>query len=347
MLKPIRSVLAAVLLLLCGCFLIACDKTSGNTPIQQDVTILDYQYHPGNSRQYEASVQMTAFDGRLYFSLSGERTRSLYVLKEGKMEQVTQLSEDVMAMGDGYVYYSDVNSNSEWCLYCYDISANEAAMLMPMERHVRGNSMDWRTSYLTDDGTYCFYADDACYPITGTTIGEPVQTRETYAIGNHSYYIDGRTLMRKHAGEPPQNLSEYVPDGVKSMISCEGGLLVHNANNGNLLYFIEEESGEIVELFSVPCIYSVSAVNVHGTDVFLSFKRFEKEGLFGSYVRFKNDTMEGTYRISLNDYAVEKISDEIYNGLFIFDDTGIYACDEDCHIYKLDFDGNVIMSLLE
>lgn len=54
---------------------------------------------------------MTAFDGCLYFSSSGDSNRLLYVLKDGEMEQVTQLSQNVMAIGDGYVNYSDVNRN--------------------------------------------------------------------------------------------------------------------------------------------------------------------------------------------------------------------------------------------
>lgn len=346
--KVFRRVLAGALLLFCGNLLMACDKTADSMPLQQNVAILDYQYHPANSRQYEASVQMGVFDRCLYFTpeaSSGNEARLLYVLKDGKMEQVTQLSQDVMAMGDGYVYYSDVNGDAGWGLNCYAIAANKAERLMPMERYVRGNSMDWRTSYLAEDGTYCFYTDDSCYPITGTRVGKPAQGPETYTMGDYSYYVEGRTLMRKRADETPQSLSAYVPDGVKSMIPCQGGLLIHNAYSGNLLYFIEETSGEIVELFSVPCIYAVSAVNVHGKDVYLSFKRFEKEGLFGGYERFPNDTLEGTYRISLEDGSAEKISDEIYDGLFIFDDTGIYACNEDCHIYKLGFDGNVIMTI--
>ena len=346
--KTIRNVLAAVMLLFCGNMLTACDKIADSTPLQQDVVISEYQYHPANSRQYEASVQMGVFDGYLYFSpesSSENDARLLYVLKDGKMEQVTQLLQDVMAMGEGYVYYSGVNGDAGWGLNCYEIAADKAEILMPMERHVRGNSMDWRTSYLAEDGTYCFYEGDTCYPISGTRVGEPAQGPETYTVGDYSYYVEGRTLMRKRADETPQSLSAYAPDGVKSMISCQGGLLIHNAYNGNLLYFVEEASGEIVELFSVPCIYAVSAVNVHGKDVYLSFKRFEKEGLFGSYERFRNDTLEGTYRISLEDKSAEKISDEIYDGLYIFDDTGIYACNEDCHIYKLGFDGNVIMTI--
>ena len=64
--KAFRRVLAGALLLFCGNLLMACDKTADSMPLQQNVAILDYQYHPANSRQYEASVQMGVFDRCLY-----------------------------------------------------------------------------------------------------------------------------------------------------------------------------------------------------------------------------------------------------------------------------------------
>ena len=51
--------------------------------------------------------------------------------------------------------------------------------------------------------------------------------------------------------------------------------------------------------------------------------------------------MEGTYRISLKDYSVEKLNDNIYDGLYYFGDAYIYACDRDGGIYRLNLDGSV------
>ena len=134
----------------------------------------------------------------------------------------------------------------------------------------------------------------------------------------------------------------------KSMIPCDNGLLIHNETNGDFLYFIEAESGDVIELFTVDCIYAVSAVNVHDGYAYLSFVRYTKYGPLGiGGKQDENDALNGTYRISLTDYSVEKISDESYNGLFIFDDTGIYACNEEGSIYKLDFDGQRITTVLE
>ena len=83
--------------------------------------------------------------------------------------------------------------------------------------------------------------------------------------------------------------------------------------------------------------------------VYLSVKRYQNGGTYGAggSESIPDDTVSGTYRISLSDCSSEKISDEIYSGLFIFDDSGIFACDENGRVYWLDFDGNVIGTLLE
>ena len=135
-------------------------------------------------------------------------------------------------------------------------------------------------------------------------------------------------------------------NGSCRIIPCENGILIHNAISPDMLYFVDGVSGEIIELFSVDAERTISAVNVYNEFVYLSFLRYldYDQMWFGLY---KNDSLSGTYRISLTDYSVEKISDIVYDGLFIFDDSGIFACDRKNNVYKLDFEGNLIMTLLE
>ena len=128
------------------------------------------------------------------------------------------------------------------------------------------------------------------------------------------------------------------------MIPCEEGLLIHNETNGDFLYFVEADTGNAVALYTAECIYAYSAVNVYGDNAYLSFVRYTQWGPLGLGGQVsEDDELNGTYRISLKDYSVTKISDEIYNGLFIFDDSGIYACNSDGQICKLDFNGNVLL----
>ena len=89
-----------------------------------------------------------------------------------------------------------------------------------------------------------------------------------------------------------------------------------------------------------------SAVTVVGSDVYFSLDRWEEEYGFYQLRHFKNDTIPGTYRISLKDFSMKKISDEIYDGLYNFDDTCLYVCYKQ-NIYQIDFDGNVQKVLLK
>ena len=128
------------------------------------------------------------------------------------------------------------------------------------------------------------------------------------------------------------------------MIPAENGLLIHNARNNDALYFIDE-SGTIRCLFETDGCEVRSAITVVGSDVYFSLDRWEEEYGFYQLRHFKNDTIPGTYRISLKDFSMKKISDEIYDGLYNFDDTCLYVCYER-NIYQIDLDGNVEKVLL-
>lgn len=127
----------------------------------------------------------------------------------------------------------------------------------------------------------------------------------------------------------------------RAILSTEYGTIVHNQHQGDMLYLIDTE-GTIVQLFDVQCIDHESAITVLNDSVYLSFLRYEdvSEDLKG-LKRFENDSMEGTYRISLVNYGVEKLNDTIYDGLYAFGDGYIYACDDTGSIFRLNADGTV------
>ena len=63
------------------------------------------------------------------------------------------------------------------------------------------------------------------------------------------------------------------------------------------------------------------------------------------FVGFEEDKLSGTYRIDLTDFSTEKISDTVFTGMYIFNDSEIYACDKYYRMYRLAFDGSVIESM--
>lgn len=174
-----------------------------------------------------------------------------------------------------------------------------------------------------------------------------------YQIGAKEYVLDFEL------GESPklffrEKNCEWQDTGLKCGVNCslfptQYGLIVYNrgyANGDKQSLYLIAPNGEAVELLTFRCLYSDSAINLYHDKLYYSVKRYEKYGSLGM-TRYEDDEFEGTYIISLTDMSIEKGSDMIFDGLYIFDDTGIFACDENCNIYKLDFDGYVIDTILE
>jgi len=327
----------------------ACDAPSMSVT-DEHIEINQTEHNPANCRQYEANINMMAHDGKLYFyTVSSGSVFSpnkyagyLSVFEDGTAKQIKSFSgAHILLMADGFVYYEMQDK-----IFCYNVNENRE-----YELFVETFPISRRMIFYSEDGSVYLPKTDDCaeyIPVHGDALELSTAKHEEYSLKAGVCRIEGgyesqRSIVMQ--GGDGSAVSYDLPYGKKSLIPCGDGLLVHNEECGDLLYYIDGNTGKAVELFSVECIFSVSAVNCYEGQVFLSFKRYEKSGEKGM-LRFENDTTEGTYRIDLSDYSTEKISDQIYNGLFIFDDTGIYACNDDSEIFKLDFDGNVILELI-
>lgn len=174
-----------------------------------------------------------------------------------------------------------------------------------------------------------------------------------YYLGEKEYVLnyepgyDPCLLMRERGGEWQDT---GLDCGNKcTLIPTQYGLVVHcsgYSKGGKQHLYLIQPTGEAVELLTFPCLYSVSAINIFDEKLYYSMKRYEKYGEIGM-TRYENDEVEGSYIINLTDLSAEKVSNMIFDGLYIFDDSGIIACDENCNIYKLDYKGNVTDVLLE
>ena len=128
------------------------------------------------------------------------------------------------------------------------------------------------------------------------------------------------------------------------IISNDKLIVLGEYPNDNLL--IIDQQGVHRDVFQIDNAVRIkSSAALHNNYLYYSFLRYEKYGTIG-YVRYKDDTQAGTYRISLDDFSIEKLSDRVYDSLYIFDESGIYAGDEKGRIYKLDFDGNIMDVIL-
>ncbi len=345
------------------------------------VTIQPTGTHPANNRQYGASVWMDVCDGNLVFFPNPSNDGSLFAtpyrgnLLEYSANGVNRLhslnkgkSLNILGSFDGFLYYRvDVTGSYNYDLYCHNLNTGEDIRLFPREEDknlqppIDTNVMNASGVFYAEDGSVFFqlfpeHNKEILYVhVKGDTVLGVETLTQGYPLGDRVYYV-----VNGYADFPPR-ICYTEGDGVlkeipldktaqdRAIIPTEHGLLIHNirerSTSACFLYFIDTNY-ELHKLFSCEAMESTTAVTVWGDYAFFSILRYEgyqKDGIL--LRRFENDTVEGTYRINLDDYSTEKISDKMYDGLYNFDDNHLYACDRNCSIYQLDFDGNVVDTL--
>lgn len=328
------------------------------TVTEQPVNINAREYNHANNCQKNASVWMAEHDGRLLFYSRwctdvSERTKyynQLSVFEDGTATRLDSADAVILARQGDYIYYyawSDIElGKDKYDLYCLNAANGKKTYLA---------SVNWQPEHSfvsADDGTLYILADNSegrFYPVAGNTVGSQAVPKETYLLNDNVYSTEGEITKQLYVTDSSgiKKKIDNIPGGEINIIPCDAGLLVHNPKDRDMLFLIDAETNELINLFPVSDGHPESTVNIHGNDVFLSFSRDFYHEDIDSYAPIENDTLVGTYRISMDDFSVKKISDSVYTGLYIFDDSGIFACDDNSHIYKLDFDGNTVLTLLE
>lgn len=132
------------------------------------------------------------------------------------------------------------------------------------------------------------------------------------------------------------------------MYPREDGLLLHMRKSRIPLCFVSSD-GEVCPLIEYECLSSSSSFNYFGDVGFLSFVRYEKwDSTWGYFLEpYEDDSISGTYRIDLTDFAMEKISDKYYNGIFIFDESNLFVCDPNGGVYQMNHSGDLEATLIE
>lgn len=307
-------------------------------------------FHPGNNRQNASTVWLGCYDGKLYY-FNKNISNSLYALRRDAFAKVSNLSHgtgDITILGivNNFIYYRERDNNDymNQKLYCYDLDSNQEVLLYS------GHLLPCGANYFCDEGAVYFPllstqegATQFVHALGQNMLGIKPLT-EGYTIGTSVYIVEPDVQVERISETDlfGNILCEEVPFEQaykRSIIPYESGLLVHNEGLNSLLYQIGEE-GNVTELFNVPCLSSVSSVNIHNTDAYISVLRYEKYGEKGM-LRYENDQLEGIYRISLIDGSVEKINDMCFAGIYNFDDTCFYCCDNEGNVYVMGFDGTV------
>ena len=365
-----RKIFALALVIALFC-LTACSSASGAADPEEKAKLLEmvgeYQ-SPSNNYQTHSKVWMGSENGKLYFyvinpisrryqydstlcSIDAEGIHKIAVLRASDKEYVNNFN-----LSNGFLYFSSDTydfSTPSSKLICYDFHNTINPFTILYRSYVSGqhsypSNLDESIFFsLKDSNSHTSYLQ-----VKGSRVISVSNSPETHILGNKTVIYDadyqhiGRVMVQDAQGLSKEIQMSYADE--RMIIPTEHGLLIHNYGPSDMLYYFDE-NGNLVNLFHADCYVSYSSVAVYNDRVFFSFDRYEKSGggfLGMSGIRYENDSLIGTYVISLEDYSVRKLSDRIYSGLYIFDDSGIYACDNDCNVYKLSFDGEELGQIL-
>lgn len=352
-----------VLLIAAGAVLIYTGLHASYKAIQEQIPVQEIGEHPANQCQRWASVWMGVYNGKLCFCprVSGRSTKldgNICTFTDDGVKKVCDLETEGPTC---FMYINDRLYYEYGGLNVCDLKTGEVRMIIA-ER--MGALM-----YIAADGSLYFLHDwdnyapaelnaQKCVRVKQDgTVEDDVSLPEEcgYRLADKTYFVLPNngwnsgggfhavfTLQEDGSLELVSELGKH--NWTTTMIPAENGLLIHNTRNHDALYFIDE-SGTIRFLFETDGCEVRSAVTVVGSDVYFSLDRWEEEYGFYQLRHFEHDTIPGTYRISLKDFSMKKISDKIYDGLYNFDDTCLYACYER-NIYQIDLDGTVQKVLL-
>ncbi len=296
-----------------------------------------------NSFQAPFCTDFANFQGELYMVKSeGILTRyTLHRFGDGGVKKIRTLEGACWAkfLADGCLYYAidtgrDTKTSDLYTLRLYNLETGADSEVCTEELFLSSALIEY-----AEDGSILFPLYTK--PIRFIQIsGDKVTARDIpqagiqLGEGTCLRADNGRVIWKDNAtGE-----SRHLCHEVTNMIPWGNGLLLH-CDNGEMLRWVDA-SGTVTPVFSFENLNFRSAMNVHGSDVYFSFIRFEKYGSIGM-LPYENDTLAGTYRLSLDDFTCEKINDQYFDGLYILDDTGFYCTDGHFNVYKMDFDGNV------
>lgn len=297
--------------------------------------------------QNNAAVDIFQVNDTLYYCIEnwprslGLRSRfsgKLCTIENGRIH-VLQKASIVYGNDDRFIYY-EYNDQ----LMAYDTQSGKASMLAQLPEYARYDVV------LQSDGTLAFFTADTdteCFSVKNGAMVEPqdgITAPAQYILGGKQY-----SVRRRYVYCEGEDISDLFGDAsFRAIVPYHEGLLLINDGYGNLMYYIQED-GRIVDVFpEFTCFCSESSINFYEHYIFVSFLRWEDWDESGLGIkRFENDQLAGTYRIDIRDFSIKKISDKIYSGMYIFDDSGIYTCSREGDISKISFSGEELQLIVD
>ena len=254
----------------------------------------------------------------------------------------------ILGFGKGFLYYRNYDRDS---LKSLDFSALALAsgeeISIPYVDFLRGRNAHAMRVTHNEDEQLMFHFDSseesACTVMDGASPIDQPCPEPVYALGDYQYFVDHKTMTAYQIN--PDGEQKLIYDG-KGYIHVElfpqgSGILLYALNQSRPLYWINEQ-GQLKELLFVYSLGDPSTtMNFTGESIFISVKSLSKiDTFFGKPVHVRGDQHSGTYRISTDDFSVEKVDEQYYSGFFVLEEGVIYACDEGGSVYQFDQNWN-------
>jgi hypothetical protein len=270
----------------------------------------------------------------------------LCVFTDGKIEKLKRFNQNIriVALKGDYLYYWKLGGSKEDILLQYNILDHSEQQIF------KGKDLKRNLIFANEDNLYIPVEIEkkAKYILIQKDKIGIVETDPFYPIGEYNYYATagepayGESALAEHIfssykSEAPVEI-KLGPADHRILLKCGDGLIVHNDGNQEILYYIDQDNG-LKELMSVECMASYSSIAVISDTAYISVKRFEGWGSMGKgMARFSNDTIEGTYKVEPSTFVVQKISDAVYETMYVYDETHIIGCDENMQVWFFDLD---------
>ncbi len=310
-------------------------------------------YNPLNNLQFSSPAGFTVHQNRLYVFYHSQFFETpghpLIALDDTPGPEISLLDRHpTTAVGQWLYGASPASADSKvydgfWAYNLESGQRNVLAKLPPVDNY--GILSDY-----TADGTIYvpLYGgeEEKFYPVRNGQAGELCSGTPKYPLGERSYCVfhETRDVLRYRQDGRWQDVPEIPPAYDIYLIPTEQGLLVYHYHEQFSLWLLRE-NGDCQELYTSGTWASHTGFNLHGDYAYVSASLYEPGGAF-QLSSEAPDPREGTFRIDLRTGACERLSWNTYFGLFVFDDSGIYACDSRGVVYRLDFDGNILETLV-
>lgn len=188
---------------------------------------------------------------------------------------------------------------------------------------------------------------------TKTQEGEKIQIGDRYYYIRKSTKYDYPRLYRLYVSDSSgreSSVDDVSTREYMAIFPVPEGIIIFGTSNITpqpiALYYINS-SGETDVIFSCSDT-SVASFSINERYAFISLRRYRYNPIsLVRWQRYEDDDISGTFRISLEDFSVTKISEQVYEGMYIFDNEGVYACDEETNIWYFNNDGSGLTSIIK